>query len=100
MFLLVLIVALAVAWWFDRSRLIQQLNATKDTRRFVTKLNQAGAKVGMTKDEIRAALGPPHDQGVFQGNPWWLFHFDEKPSHYLSIEWDAKDRAATIRHVH
>jgi outer membrane protein assembly factor BamE (lipoprotein component of BamABCDE complex) len=74
--------------------------SAQDTPRFVSKLTVAAAKVGRTKAEVRSALGPPHDEGVDYGEHWWLYHFDEKPSHYMRIAWDKSDKVAKVDHIH
>ena len=94
--LLILVVAVAVGWWVDRARILERQKTVAETPRFVSRLTQTYAEVGMTKDELRGALGPPHN---FFGSKKedWVYFFDEENPHYLQIKFGPDDTVVQVR---
>lgn len=91
-FLLMLVVALATAWWRDHLQLVQLQNTAKTAPRYLSKLTERAIKPGKTKEEIHAALGPAHDEETYKGETYWVYIYDEEPLHQVRIKWDVNDR--------
>jgi hypothetical protein len=93
LFLVVLVVALAVGWAIDHWRFVEQQKVSRKERRYITRLTEGDAKVGITKDELQAALGAPHrDHGTY-----WVYLFEAKDDGHLMIFFDDKDQVSLVQ---
>jgi outer membrane protein assembly factor BamE (lipoprotein component of BamABCDE complex) len=69
-FLLILVVAIAIAWWLDHARLVQ-----KHPIQYIHPQSLSAIRIGMNQADVRAQLGYPHNVGEFDGlDVWHYFH--------------------------
>jgi outer membrane protein assembly factor BamE (lipoprotein component of BamABCDE complex) len=51
---------------------------------------------GSTKEEVRAALGPPHDRAMKKDREIWFYHGDLFDFVIYSMEFDAEGRLVKV----
>jgi hypothetical protein len=88
--LVVLVLAVAIAWWLDHARLIH-----REPIRYVHPQSVSAVNMGMNQSDVRTELGHPHNVGELNGLEVW--HYFHGPSvHFI---FDKAGRVQAINRV-